>query len=317
MGKRMIRVLVLTLLTALSVVVFFRLRTRPDTPPPPSVQKIFQDRQAQARAILLTPLANLVQTRDWPALKARSGEPGFGQSLAEVVRAMHVELKFQEWTPQDHAQLTEILLVGLSGASEPELLSIIPQIERLPSPVSDSPAALRLRRFLDPGQPEVLRVLAFKKLVIHESKPEASDIDRGIRALLPAPKTKGGINPFLLVDETRNDQVKKTLLSKLAASWAKIDRSRAPTTLYLLCRNIQSIPQFYSKGWSLTLQSLQSKDSLSIEYGLRSLVYLHQFKKLPPAEVERVVSILTSIPTPRRSPFIQEKSNEIIEMLQR
>lgn len=314
--KRYLSIALVTVVLLFSVF-YWRNRFKPDAPPAPSVQKFFSERAATAEGYLTSPVGAALRNKDWKFLRSRQLDPGAGQELAEVTRSMFIDVGFSDWTPGDYDLLFDILLSASIRAAGSEQEKIIAQLDRLPTPSNGSPVSDRLRRLLGSGQSKSLSLLAAKKLAIQDLSPTPADLSRALPALMAAPKNKGEPNPLLMIDEARSPEAKKYLLQGILPRLKQLHPEHYPSTLYLLSRNIEIIPSAYEKIYLLTRGALQSQDPVRMEYGLRNIVFLNAYRKLSGTEVARIVSLLTSIPSHQQTPFIREKSKEIISLLER
>ncbi|MBC7396691.1 MAG: hypothetical protein H7333_04535 [Bdellovibrionales bacterium] len=291
----------------------------PSGEPQKTAEEVLTERANQAATHLNTPLGQAVLHKDWPGVQKLYQPKTQFLDMAQIVRALFIENKMNEYTPSEQDRLLNLLLETIEqmDVKTEHLASLlITQIERLPSPQHDSAAYNILKKWLNEADHFSLRKrIAILKLALQDLKPDSSALFSFRSGLLQG--STYGISKtdwIQHLNDIRNEDEKRRTAEYLLKNYKKVPAEAQPSALVVLSHHLD-VGSVEIK--TLTLQNLRSEKTDAFEASLRAIGNLAEAKMIKSPEKEAIVKKLTSIPPALQSPFARAKALELLSILAR
>jgi hypothetical protein len=292
-----------------------RLARKPS--PELTVEQILAEREHQASKQLDTPLGKALVNRNWVEVATLYHPQSDFITLGEIIRALFIENKIKDYTPEDHEKLLGLVISTFAQMPEKNLHlagMLVTQFNRLPAPAHTSENFAALKHWAsDPNETALKRRLGITKLVLHDAEPDPEPVALFQKSLI-AGDTFGQTRADWIqhVDEIRNHALQVAALDNLSKNFHHITTNAQGSALTVLAHHLDQHPD---ETKTLTLQFLKSQSLDEFESALRALPPLIKGNHFKQAEKEALVKKMTNIPTPLRTPFTQFKSTEILKLL--
>jgi hypothetical protein len=317
--KKLIAIALLTLIVISSAIYFVQRQKHPNAKKSaqPTVEEIMAERALKAGKQLETPLGKALADRNWPEVeKLYHPDQQFVQ-LGEIIRALFIEGKMKAYQAIDQERLMSMVLSTFESMPEKNLHlagMLVNQLERLPSPKHDSPNFKILKKWAsDPKEFALKRKLGVFKLVLNDADPDPAATELLKSAIIDGDTLGQSRAEWIQrVDEIRSYPVQMNVVEYLGKRFKKIPTDAQPTALVVLSHHLNFEPEEVKK---LTLQFFDSGNLSSFEAALKSLPYLIRANLLKNKEKTAIVTKLTNLPPPVKTPFVEAKSAEILGSL--